>query len=197
MMTGMDDDLALIAACRSGQTQAFGTLVRRYQDRLYPTAFRLTGGAEDALDLVQDTFLRAFEKLGSFRGDSSFYTWIYQVMLRLALTERRKKKLIRLRQKEDEDPREPTDDSVDRDPSFRLERQERSQAIQDALDALMPDHRAVVVMKEFDGLRYEEIAAILEIPVGTVRSRLHRARLDLRERLKSIVDEPATSRSVP
>ena len=90
-MTGTTDDLSLIAECRAGRTDAFGTLVQRYQDRLYPTALRLTGRAEDALDLLQDAFLRAFQKLGGFHGDSSFYTWVYRIMVNLALSERRKR----------------------------------------------------------------------------------------------------------
>ncbi len=93
-----------------------------------------------------------------------------------------------------EEPIDPADDSILSDPTLPLERAERDGLIQSALNALADDHRAVVVMKEFDGLRYEEIAAILGVPVGTVRSRLHRARLDLRERLKGVVEEESSSR---
>ena len=77
-MSGYIDDQDLIDACRSGETEAFGVLIRRYQDRLFPTVLRLVGCAEDAHDLLQDTFLRAFAKLNRFHGDSSFYTWIYR-----------------------------------------------------------------------------------------------------------------------
>jgi RNA polymerase sigma-70 factor (ECF subfamily) len=192
-MTGADDDFSLIAASRMGQTDAFGMLVNRYQDRLYPTALRLTGRPEDALDLLQDTFLRAFEKLKGFQGESSFYTWIYRIAVNLALSERRKKHPLRLRRGGDDRAPEIADAATDCDPSSNLLGAERDRLIQDALNSLAPDHRAVVVMKEFDGLRYEEIATMLNVPVGTVRSRLHRARLDLKVRLQSLIDEPETS----
>jgi RNA polymerase sigma-70 factor (ECF subfamily) len=179
------DDHCLIDACRAGKTEAFGVLVNRYQDRLYPTVFRLTGCAEDALDLLQEAFLRAYEKLERFHGESSFYTWVYRITINLALSDRRKRRhatRVAL-------PLDPPDARVEDDPAAPLERAERDERIQEALDALAPDHRAVVVMKEFDGLRYEEIGAMLGIPVGTVRSRLHRARCELRERLRSLLDE--------
>jgi RNA polymerase sigma-70 factor (ECF subfamily) len=190
-MTGLNDDQGLIEACRAGQTQAFGELVRRYQDRLYPTILRLTGSAEDAHDLLQDAFLRAYEKLGRFHGDSSFYTWLYRIAVNLALSGRRRKRLtLRFSGTRRDEPIDPPDPSEQSDPTLPLERAERSATIQRALDALAPDHRAVVVLKEFDGLRYEEVAAALGIPVGTVRSRLHRARCELRERLRGVVEEP-------
>ena len=85
-MTRSLDDHTLVAACRAGQTEAFGALVLRYQERLYQTILRLTGSAEDANDVLQDTFLRSFEKLDQFQGDSSFYTWVYRIAVNLALT---------------------------------------------------------------------------------------------------------------
>ncbi len=187
-MTGCNDDNSLIEACRAGRTEAFGPLVRRYQGRLYPTMLRLTGSPEDALDLLQDAFLKAFEKLDKFQGDSSFYTWVYRIAVNLALSGRRRRKLtLRLRSPDGGVMIDPPDDSTYSDPTSSIQRAERDDLIQKALDALADDHRAVVVMKEFDGLRYEEIAAILGVPVGTVRSRLHRARLELRERLQGVL----------
>jgi RNA polymerase sigma-70 factor (ECF subfamily) len=184
-MSGCLDDQCLIDACRSGKTEAFGVLVSRYQDRLYPTVFRLTGCAEDALDLLQEAFLRAYEKLDRFHGESSFYTWIYRIAVNLALSDRRKRR----HESSAALTGDPSGDRALDDPAVPLERAERDERIQEALDALAPDHRAVVVMKEYDGLRYEEIGAMLGVPVGTVRSRLHRARCELRERLRSLVDD--------
>jgi len=192
-MIGSNDDNSLIEACRAGRTEAFGVLVQRYQDRLYPTMLRLTGGAEDALDLLQDAFLRAFEKLDRFHGESSFYTWIYRIAVNLALSGRRRRRTtLRLGGSGRDSAPDPADDPATSDPSLPLEHAERDALIQAALNALADDHRAVVVMKEFDGLRYEEIASILNIPVGTVRSRLHRARLELRTRLRGVVADEAT-----
>jgi RNA polymerase sigma-70 factor (ECF subfamily) len=190
MMIGRDDDQGLIDACRRGQTEAFGLLVRRYQDRLYPTVLRLTGSAEDAHDLLQETFLRAYRKLSLFQGESGFYTWVYRIAVNLALSDRRRRKSARpavaLSSRETFDP---PDDPAQTDPAGPLERAERDARVQNALSALAPDHRAVVVLKDLDGLRYEEIAEMLNIPVGTVRSRLHRARNELRLLLHGILDE--------
>ncbi len=200
-MTGSNDDNSLIVACRAGRTEAFGILVQRHQDRLYPTMLRLTGSADDALDLLQDAFLRAFEKLDHFQGESSFYTWVYRIAVNLALSGRRRRKLtLRFTRSDSEDSIDPQDESTASDPTLPLEIAERDALIQNALNALADDHRAVVVMKEFDGLRYEEISSILGVPVGTVRSRLHRARLELRDRLKGVVldlEEAPGSRELP
>lgn len=194
-MSGSTDDLSLIDACRAGQTEAYGVLVRRYQDRLYPTVLRLTGCAEDAQDLLQDTFLRAYQKLGHFQGESSFYTWVYRIAVNLALSGRRRKKpTLRLTSGPEGGPIETAADAHATDPSLPIERAERDRIIQEALNALAADHRAVVVLKEFDGLRYEEIGEVLGIPVGTVRSRLHRARCELRDRLRVLVDEEVPAR---
>jgi RNA polymerase sigma-70 factor (ECF subfamily) len=179
----LEDD-RLIAACRDGKTEAFGVLVHRYQERLYPTVFRLTGCAEDALDVLQEAFLRAYQNLDRFHGESSFYTWIYRIAINLALSDLRRRR----HGSGGAVPFGLTNGRTD-DPAAPLERAERDERIQKALGALAPDHRAVVVMKEFDGLRYEEIAAMLGVPVGTVRSRLHRARGELRDRLRTLIDD--------
>src|SRR5437764_14380907 len=94
LMSGCPDENRLIAACRDGKTEAFGVLVNRYQDRLYPTVFRVTGCAEDALDLLQEAFLRAYQKLDRFHGESSFYTWVYRIVINLALSDRRKRRHV-------------------------------------------------------------------------------------------------------
>ncbi|GAC1448520.1 MAG: RNA polymerase sigma factor RpoE [Isosphaeraceae bacterium] len=191
-MSACTDDQSLIDACRAGKTEAYGVLVRRYQDRLFATVLRLTDCAEDAQDLLQETFLRAYEKLGGFQGESAFFTWIYRIAVNLALSHRRRRRPAARLRDDTGGGGGQSDQIVDArecDPSLALERLERERLIQDALNSLASDHRAVVVLKEFDGLRYEEIALILGIPTGTVRSRLHRARLELRERLRSLVDE--------
>lgn len=189
-MNGRDDEPDLIEACRKGDTSAFGVLVRRYQDRLYPTVLRLTGQADDAQDVLQDAFLQAFQKLRRFHGDSSFYTWLYRIAVNLALSHRRRRRPIvgweSSAHGHDALLRDPVDLS---DPSEPLEKAELNACVQAALNRLAPDHRAVVVLKDLDGLRYEEIAGILKIPIGTVRSRLHRARLELRERLHGLIEE--------
>jgi RNA polymerase sigma-70 factor (ECF subfamily) len=192
------DDQSLVQACRAGQTEAFGVLVQRYQDRLYPTIVRVIGSAEDAKDVLQDTFLRAFEKLDQFQGESSFYTWLYRIAVNLALSGHRRHRVRSLARPNGEHPvrrgEDMADGSADADPTSSLERAEREQMVEAALDELCPDHRAVIVLKDFDGRRYEEISAVLDIPVGTVRSRLHRARCELRDRLSSLADFEQTAR---
>ena len=193
-MTGSHDDRFLIEQSRAGKSEAFGALVNRYQDRIYPTLFRLCGCPEDAQDLLQDTFLRAYEKLGRFHGDSSFYTWVYRIAVNLALSDRRKRRVAgRIAPATGGDIHEPASELEGSDPSLPLQHAERDASIQRALNGLAAEFRSVVVLKDLDGLRYEEIAEVLGIPVGTVRSRLHRARAELRERLRGVVDVPPAS----
>ncbi len=198
MMSRSLDDQSLVEACRAGRTEAFDVLVERYQERLYPTILRLTGSPEDAEDVLQDAFVRAFEKLGQFHGESTFYTWVYRIAVNLALSGHRKRRIRNALRLERTPPASrgahPADESAESDPSAPMERAERERIVEDALNRLSAEHRAIVVLKDFEGHRYEEISTILDIPVGTVRSRLHRARCELRDRLRVLVDEPQSLR---
>jgi len=191
-MMGNIDDLSLVRACREGQTEAYGELVRRHQARLYPTVLRLLGSHEDARDALQDAFIRGFEKLEQYQGESSFHTWIYRIAVNMALSRlrtRRSRGALRLWGSRHDPPMiDVPDESPESDPSHSIERAEREARIAAALATLGEDQRAVIVLKDFDGRRYEEIAEILKIPVGTVRSRLHRARALLRTELQSLID---------
>ncbi len=192
-MTSGRDERTLIEACRAGEKEAFGTLVQMYQDRLFPPLLRLTGCADDAADILQDAFLKAFQKLGDFQGESSFYTWVYRIAVNLALSGKRRNRRAPspFSTRGESNFLDPSDDPDRTDPAAPLELAERETIVQDALLELAPEFRAVVVLKDVDGLRYEQIAAILNIPIGTVRSRLHRAREELRKRLTSLIgDQP-------
>jgi RNA polymerase sigma-70 factor, ECF subfamily len=193
VMTPSPDDHKLVEACRAGQTEAFGALVQRYQERLYQVLLHLSGSPEDAKDVLQDTFLRAYEKLDQFHGDSSFYTWVYRIGVNLALSGHRRRRARAAVRRIGDHPadrfEEAADESADADPTYPLERAEREQIVEAALNQLGPEHRAVVILKDFDGRRYEEIGSILNVPIGTVRSRLHRARCELRDRLQCLVDD--------
>lgn len=180
------DDRRLIAECRRGQSAAFGILVRRHQDRLYNTVFRLLGNSEDAQDVVQESFISAYQSLVSFKGDSLFFTWLYRIAMNAAISLKRKKKsAVSLDSGSKHDlVIDPFDQSVDNQPGDALEREEEQARLQAALDRLSTEHRTVIVLKDIDDLKYEEIAEILAVPVGTIRSRLHRARLELREILE-------------
>ena len=175
------DDHRLIAECLNGDTAAFGALVRRYQDRLYNTAYRLVGNAEDAQDVVQEAFLSAYQSLGNFKGDSLFFTWLYRIAVNTAISLKRKQRaVLRIGGPEGGAAAEPLDPSELSRPGHALEQAEEETRVRRILDRLSPEHRAVLVLKDMEGQKYEAIADILQVPIGTIRSRLHRARLELR-----------------
>ncbi len=182
-----DDDQRLIAESLQGKTVAFGELVRKYQDRLYNSIYRLVGNAEDAYDVVQDAFLNAYQSLGAFKGGSQFFTWLYRIAVNTAITlKRRRKVVLRLHAPgpDGEPGMDPIDPSESNRPSYAAEMAEEEKRVHDALSLLTEEHRAVLVMKDLDGMKYEEIAEVLDVPVGTVRSRIHRARTELRQFLE-------------
>jgi RNA polymerase sigma-70 factor (ECF subfamily) len=186
--TAQVTDSALIARALGGEPAAFAELVLRYQDRLYNSLFRVLGSAEDARDAVQDAFVQAFVKLDTFRGSSAFYTWLYRIAFNQAMSHARRQRPTRSL---DDDRADCGRDVADRQPppDARLDLSERATQVQRALAELSAEFRTVVVLREMDGCKYEEIAEILELPVGTVRSRLFRARLELRDRLAPLVNE--------
>jgi RNA polymerase sigma-70 factor (ECF subfamily) len=177
------EDRQLIAECLKGQTEAFGELVRRYQDRLYNAVFRMLGSTEDARDVVQEAFVNAYQALRGFKGDSQFFTWLYRIAMNQAISWKRKRRTIPIESRRDEQS-QPLDQSSFSRPAEPLERAEEEAQLQKALNLLSTQHRAVLILKEIEGMRYEEIADTLRVPVGTIRSRLHRARLELREILE-------------
>ncbi len=176
------DDRRLIADCLNGRPAAFCELVSRYQDRLYNTVYRLVDNAEDAQDVVQETFLSAYQSLDSFKGEAQFFTWLYRIAMNTAISLRRKHKgtLSIDAGLNGEASMEPMDGSESSQPGHALERREVEHRIQKALKHLSPEHRAVLVLKDMEGQKYETIAEILQVPIGTIRSRLHRARIELR-----------------
>ena len=180
------DDQRWIDRCLDGESAAFGELVRRYQDRLYNTVYRLVENPDDALDVVQDAFLNAYQSLDGFKGDSLFFTWLYRIAVNTAISHKRKQRVLLSIDAGlgGASSVEPHDDSAYSRPSESLERAEQEQRVQHALARLSPEHRTVLVLKEMEGQKYEEIADILGVPIGTVRSRLHRARAELRELLE-------------
>lgn len=178
------DDRRLIAECLAGHSAAFGLLVRRHQDRLFNAVLRVVDQPEDAADVVQDAFLNAYQSLNSFKGDSEFFTWLYRIAFNAAISLRRKRKaVLSIDGLPDSKAADPVDPSEYTRPGRALERSEEDAQLLSALTKLSPEHKAVLVLKDLEGQRYEEIAAILDVPIGTVRSRLHRARLELRDLL--------------
>lgn len=185
-MAVSDDDRRLIADCLGGRREAYGELVTRYHARLYNAAIRLVDTPEDAADVVQDAFLNAYLSLHSFKGDAEFFTWLYRIAFNTAISLKRKKRMVISLDAHGsgEHSLEPDDPSEYIRPGAALERTEEEAHLHHALGRLSPEHRDVLVMKDIEGLKYEEIAEVLGVPIGTIRSRLHRARLELRDLLQ-------------
>ncbi len=181
-------DMYLVEATLAGSRDAFGTLVERYQDRLYNTLVRVLGSRDDASEVLQDAFVQAYTKLESFRGSSQFYTWLYRVALNLACSHRRRTTRRRGEQSVDQirerSGMEPVDTSLQ--PEQTALRSEQAELVQAALLEISDEHRQILVLREMEDYSYETIAEILELPVGTVRSRLFRARLQLKEQLEML-----------
>jgi RNA polymerase sigma-70 factor (ECF subfamily) len=182
----VNDDAQLIGEALAGDSAAFGRLVTRYQDRLYNTLAHVTGSADEAYDVAQDAFVQAYLKLDTFHGNSAFYTWLYRIAFNLAVSRRRRRRTTAsIEQVRELTGGEPI--SRDESPTEQLDREERVGQVQAALENLSEEFRSVLVLREIDGCCYETIAEILDLPVGTVRSRLHRARLELREQLREVL----------
>jgi RNA polymerase sigma-70 factor, ECF subfamily len=182
----VSDDAQLIEQTLGGHSEAFGQLVLKYQDRLFNTVFHVVGHAEDARDIVQEALVQAFLKLDSFRHRSAFYTWLYRIAFNVAMTQRRKRRAtVSTDQMKEAGNVEAADEGDN--PAEELERKERCSQVRHAISQLPEEYRAVLVLREMDGCCYETIAEVLDLPVGTVRSRLHRARLQMREQLKEML----------
>jgi RNA polymerase sigma-70 factor, ECF subfamily len=181
-------DARLVEAALQGDRDAFGDLVVRYQDRLFNTMLRIAGSREDAADAVQDAFVQAYTKLDAFRGDAQFFTWLYRIAMNVALSRRRRRRPISsLDAAKTNAGDEPMDAAAA--PHDRMIADERAAQVHSALAGLGDQHRKILVLRELEGCSYEVIADILELPVGTVRSRLFRARMQLRDKLKSLWGE--------
>lgn len=186
----MNDDAQLVEATLGGDRCAYGGLVERYQDRLISAVTRFLGSREDAHDVVQEAFVQAYLKLDSFRGASAFYTWLYRIAFNLAMSHARRRRVTHsLDAARDGFGSEPMDTADG--PDAGLLRDERAALVHAALARLDDEFRQVVVLRELEGSSYDEIAEILDVPIGTVRSRLFRARVQLRQRLAPILQEQA------
>ncbi len=184
----MSDDAQLIDETIAGDRAAFGQLVRKYQGRLFNTLLHVVGSREEAEDVCQEAFVQAFVKLETFGGRSAFYTWLYRIAFNVSVSRRRRKRTeVSMDQHRERTGDEPQD--AGEGPSDQLLKEEQVRQVREAINALSEEFRSILVLREMEGCCYETIAEILELPIGTVRSRLHRARLQLREHLEEILRE--------
>jgi RNA polymerase sigma-70 factor (ECF subfamily) len=181
-------DDGLIDRALAGQSAAYGELVFRYQDRLRASLQRLTGSAEEAEDVAQEAFVQAYLKLSSFQRSSRFYTWIYRIAFNQAISKSRKRRpRVSLSVVQEAGGVEPiAETSGPTEPALQVERAELLHA---AIAELEEDHRQVIVLREFEDMDYQQIAEVIDAPIGTVRSRLFRARAQLRDRLAAQLGE--------
>lgn len=176
-------DLALIERAQQGDRNAVDLLVTKYQARAYQYAYRLTGNQDDASDLVAEAFVRVYTALPKFRRDSRFTTWLFRIVTNCFLDQKKKEKRRPTIQLEDDwVGSEATSTIAEREsPVESSERFEREKIMQSAIGQLPDNQRAMIVMFHMENLSYEDISATLDMPIGTVKSRLNRARLALRE----------------
>ncbi len=186
------DEQALISAARQGDLEAFNTIVLHYQDMLFNTALRILGDEEQAADATQEAFLSAFQAINSYRG-GSFKAWLLRTVTNACYDElRRHKRRPTIALESDSEGGSEDSPPWLADPSLtpeqRLEARELEHAIQHCLEALPPAFRTIVVLADVQGLDYAEVAAALRLPLGTVKSRLARARLRLRRCLQAVAE---------
>jgi RNA polymerase sigma-70 factor (ECF subfamily) len=182
------DDQDLIRRTLGGHSESFGQLISKYQNRLYNGMVQILRSEPEAEDVVQDAFVLAFTKLNTFKGNSAFFTWLYRIGYNVAITRiRRRKPTVSIEGKPDQGRLDFPDQGPA--PGDQLERHEETVQLMKALDRLSEEHRSILVLREMEELDYDAISEILDLPIGTVRSRLHRARHQLREQLESIMDE--------
>ena len=174
----------LVRAARSGDQGAFGQLVEQNQSKIYSLCYRMTGNPDDAADLTQEAFLNAWRGLSGFGGQSAFSTWLYRLASNACIDflrrEKRRSSLSMTLEDEDEDHQADLPDER-WSPERELERKELKRAVQEGLLTLSPEHRQVLLLRETEGLSYQEISQALDLEEGTVKSRIARARLALKD----------------
>jgi RNA polymerase sigma-70 factor (ECF subfamily) len=190
------DDRALVRAAQGGDEQAFRSLVERYHRRVVQLALGMVKDADEAMDIAQETFVRVHRYLPSFKGDSSFFTWTYRIAMNLSLdVQRRKARSERVEMGENDDAEieaamDPPSHAL-AGPQRQALNEELRGKIEEALAALSENHRSILLLREVEGLSYEELARVLGIRKGTVMSRLFHARLKMQNKLREYLGEDA------
>src|SRR3954447_5627179 len=188
-------ELDLVKRCQSGDAEAFDELVSRYRTRVFGMIYNMVHNEQDAWDLAQDSFLKAWKSIGRFRGQSSFYTWIYRIVTNVTIDWLRKKQVKGGCAEFNEElqmrgvhPAAKTVPKAEPAPHERMEQREIRARIDAAIAQLSPEHRAVILMKETEDMQYNEIAEALGCSIGTVMSRLFYARKKLQNLLRDLYE---------
>lgn len=194
MTKPIDDELVILS--REGDREAFGQLVERYQTRVYSTALGMLKDEEEAREVAQIAMVKAFRNIERFRGDCSFNSWLYRITVNACLDHLRRAKRRRSVEYEDSWPPEDkanvhplSGNTRDMEPDVKVDREQMSEILHDAMDQLSEKHLAVILLREVEGLSYEEIAEVMECHLGTVMSRLHHARKNLQLALQPHLEE--------
>jgi RNA polymerase sigma-70 factor, ECF subfamily len=185
----------LVRKCQKGNSEAFDELVTRYRTRIFGMIYNMVHSEQDAWDLAQDSFVKAWKSIKRFRGKSSFYTWMYRIVMNVTIDWLRKKQVTGAGPEFDDaiqfkqiDPASKTVPKADPLPYQQMEQAEIRRQIDQAIEQLSPEHRAVILMKEIENMQYHEIAEALGCSIGTVMSRLFYARKKLQNLLKGLYE---------
>jgi len=184
-------DEILVAKCQKGDKQAFELLIKKYQRRIFHLIYRIAQDPAVVEPLAQEVFLKAYRSISSFRGSSQFYTWLYRIAVNTSLSHIKKESTAENRERTLDYDLQASNLQIEstkvEDPEELLMRKEFFKHLMDSLHSLPEELQTAVVLREFTGLNYEEIAEVMQIPLGTVRSRIFRARSRLREMLEPYV----------
>ena len=185
----IEDDERLVAKAQEGDLFSFDHLVKKYQKKIYFLAYRMMKNHDAADDIAQETFINAYSSIKSFKLGYSFYTWLYRICMNLSINHLRRQKFVIPESHFEEETSPLEKETTTEDPLSLLVQKERERKIEQAIDSLSPKYKAVFILKVYEDLSYEEIAQTLKISLGTVMSRLFRAREKLQKLLKDMVLE--------